>query len=227
MINWLNHFWDLVFPRTCVTCQNNLLKNEKEVCLDCLTDLAFLHDYKYPKDNKIYYQIAGLVPIKGGFSGFRFDKGGKLQVLLHQLKYNQKPQIGVILGEFWANQIENCPFPKNSILVPIPLHKEKLKKRGYNQASYIAKGLANTWNLSINEKDFTRIQYTESQTFKSKEERHKNVENIFDLLNPIHQPVILVDDVITTGSTLVSACKKLEEKGVTEIYVFTIASANY
>lgn len=227
MMNWFNDFWDLVFPRICITCQNNLLKNENEVCLSCLTDLAFLNDYKFPNDNKIYYQIAGLAPIKGAFSGFRFDKGGKLQVLLHQLKYNQKPQIGIILGEFLATQIGECPFPKNSVLVPIPLHPQKLKKRGYNQATYIAKGLANSWNLSINEKDFVRTQYTESQTFKTKDERQKNVENIFDLLNPIHQTVILVDDVITTGSTLISACKKLNEKEVQEIYVLTIAAASY
>ncbi|GIV43043.1 MAG: amidophosphoribosyltransferase [Bacteroidia bacterium] len=225
-MNWLYHFLDLIFPRTCITCQNPLLKAEKEVCLNCLNDLAFLYDFQNLKDNKTYYQIAGLVPIQGAFSGFHFDKGGKLQAILHQLKYNHKPELGTILGEFLATQLEKCPFPPHTIIIPIPLHKDKLKKRGYNQTLYIAKGLANIWNLSINEKDFIRTKYTETQTFKSKEERQKNVENIFDLVNPIHCPVLVVDDVITTGSTLVSACKKLQEKGVPEIYVLTIASAS-
>lgn len=227
MLQWFNFFLDLIYPKTCLTCQQKLLKDEKEVCLNCLNDLAILQDYKRIKDNKVYYQIAGLVPIQGAFSGFRFDKGGKLQKLLHHLKYHHKSQIGIVLGEFLAFQIGKCPFPEDAVLVPIPLHPKKLKKRGYNQSAFIAKGLSNTWKLPINEQDFIRTEYTETQTFKSREERQQNVKNVFELLKPISHPVILVDDVITTGSTLISASKKLYEKGVNTIYVITIGAANY
>lgn len=225
-MNLLNYLLDLIFPRTCVACHQNLLKNEKEVCLNCLTDLAFLRDFHEIKNNKVYYQIAGIVPIQGAFAVFHFDKGGKLQTLLHQLKYHNKPQIGMVLGEFLATQIGKCPFPAHSVLLPIPLHPQKLKKRGYNQSWLIAKGLANIWNLPIEEKSFVRTKFTETQTAKTKQERQKNVENIFDLLTPLDFPVIVVDDVITTGSTIISACKTLKEKGIKEIYVMTIATAH-
>lgn len=225
-MNPLNYLLDLIFPRTCITCQQSLLKNEKEVCLNCLIDLAFLKDFHEIKNNKTYYKIAGIVPIQGAFAGFHFDKGGKLQTLLHQLKYHHKPQIGVLLGEFLATQIGKCPFPEHSVLLPIPLHPQKLKKRGYNQTLFIAKGLANIWNLKIEEKSFIRTKFTETQTFKTKQERQKNVENIFDLLIPLDFPVIVLDDVITTGSTIISACKTLKEKGVKEIYVMTVAMAH-
>ncbi len=226
MFRWIDAFVNLIFPRVCLTCKSDLLKNEKHVCLSCLNDLAFLYEYKNFTDNQTYYQIAGFVPIKGAFVGFRFDKGGKLQTLLHNLKYNKKPEIGIILGEFLAHRIEVSPFPPDSVILPVPLHKKKLKKRGYNQTAMIAKGIANIWNLKVNQKIFIRTKFTETQTKKSKEERQKNVENVFDLLEPIQNPVIVVDDVITTGSTLVSACKTLEAKGIKDIYVLTLASAD-
>jgi|YNPMSStandDraft_2_1061718.scaffolds.fasta_scaffold13757_2 ComF family protein len=226
MFTWFQSFIDLIFPNTCLTCHQNLLKNEKYVCLSCLYDLAFLYDYKNPNNNKIYYQIVGFVPIQGAFAGFRFDKGGKLQTLLHHLKYYRNPDLGVILGEFLSKQIPN-PFSKHATLIPIPLHQKKLKKRGYNQAQKIAEGIAKNWHLPINSTDFVRTVYTETQTFKTKHERQQNVENIFQVVKPIHSPIILVDDVITTGSTLVSACKTLYENGTKEIYVITVAAADY
>ncbi len=225
-MSWFHAFVDLILPRTCISCTTKLLKNEKYVCLNCLTDLAFLHDYKQLKDNKIYYQIAGLVPIQGAFAGFRFDKGGKLQKLIHHLKYYQKPQIGIILGEYLASRIDN-PFPKNSILIPIPLHRQKLKKRGYNQAAKIAQGLSNIWKIELFEQGLVRTKFTETQTFKSKVERQKNVENIFEVTQTIKRPIVLVDDVITTGATLISASRTLKNHNIKDIYIVTLAAANY
>lgn len=225
MFNWFLHFFDLIFPKICITCQNSLLKNEQLICMNCLSDLSFLYDYQHLKDNKTYYQIAGYVPIQGAFSAFQFDKGGKLQEIIHHLKYKNQPYLGTLVGEFLAKQINQCPFPSNAVLLPIPLHAKKLKKRGYNQTSMIAKGIAKVWNLPINENDFIRIKFTETQTAKTKEERQKNVENIFQLLNTIQNPVVLIDDVVTTGSTLISACKTLYQNGVNDIYVVTLATA--
>lgn len=197
---------------------------EKNVCLNCLSDLHIRFDYQDITKNNVYLKIASFVPLKGAIGAYSFERYDKIQLLLHALKYKNKPQIGVEVAKYFASQLPLCPFPEGSILIPIPLHPKKYKRRGYNQAEQIAKGLAEIWHFPIENQAFVRKRYTETQTAKSRDERFESMKEVFHLNKSVNKPIVLVDDVLTTGATLSAACQTLLHAGEKEIYVFVLAA---
>ena len=149
------------------------------------------------------------------FAFLIFKKEGIVQKLLHELKYSNNPEIGVLLGRMYGSKLRQDGVTFDAVLA-IPLHKSKQKLRGYNQSEEFAKGLAEGLNIPLNTSVLKRKEFTETQTKKSKYERWENVSEIFEVKNPEaiqHKHILLVDDVITTGATLeacVHALKKVE-----------------
>lgn len=142
-----------------------------------------------------------------------FTKEGSLQPIIHELKYRNRPDLGVFLGEILGSKLKNSDFCNNiDILTPIPIHPKRAKERGYNQAAEIIKGIIKHIPLPFDEQNLKRIANNPSQTGLNKMERWENVEDIFDIEDYFlfeNKHLLLVDDVITTGATLESCAKKI------------------
>ena len=169
------------------------------------------------------------VPVKAASAFFYFQKGGKVQHLLHQLKYKKKTEVGFKLGELYGSELKNeFDFQHCDVIIPVPLHWKKQKQRGYNQCDFFADGLSASMEIAVQRSTLFRNSMNESQTRKNRFQRWENVDRIFSVRNPSsvkNKNVLLVDDVMTTGSTLESCTTELLNAGVESICMATIAVA--
>ncbi len=171
----------------------------------------------------------GRVPFKMASSLLHFYKGGKTQELLHQLKYKDQPELGVYLGNLAAQYYQKVGFFEQvDVLIPIPLHPEKLAKRGYNQAEQLAIGISSATKLPVYSEAIRRVTATSTQTKKSRFERWLNVESVFEVAQSDqleNKHLLLVDDVLTTGATLEACAVKLLAVNGVNLSMFTLAHA--
>ncbi|POY39262.1 ComF family protein [Solitalea longa] len=225
---YFNDFLSLVFPELCQACGNNLFKGEESICIYCQQHLPYTN-FHLDIENPVAKQFWGKAKIAGASACFHFRKGGKVQNLLHQLKYKGRQEVGIKIGKIYGYQLlYSSPFNKATVIIPVPLHKQKLKSRGFNQAECFANGLSETMKVPVNTSALCRAQSNETQTKKTRYQRHLNVEQIFKLNNAqdlIGQHILLVDDVVTTGSTLLSCIECLHTVQDIQISVATIAYA--
>jgi ComF family protein len=171
----------------------------------------------------------GRARIESGAAMYYFNKGNRVQLLIHQLKYKDRKDIGVILGEKYGVYLKNSPFFNTvELILPVPLHKKKRMQRGYNQSEEFAKGLGRTMNLPVDPYALYRNKATETQTRKSRFRRWQNVAEMFSVTNPSilqNKHVLLVDDVITTGATLEACIQSLSAIQGIRISVAAIAAS--
>lgn len=222
----LNDFISLFFPNYCQACYQPLARGENLICLKCITDLPRT-DYHMFYDNPVRLKLQNLNKLRLAISFVKFVKGGKIQRLLHKLKYERQPEIGQILGFWYGNELKSALVWDADIIIPVPLHPAKLRKRGYNQSAHFAIGLSRALQIPWNDQALIRTARSETQTRKSKADRWMNVSGIFqvkkpELIRDLH--VLLVDDVITTGSTI-EACATEIEKHCKTLSIATIATA--
>ncbi len=201
---WLSLF----YPRCCVVCDNKLLLSEKSVCLACIYKLPRTNDFRYP-GNQAETLLAGRFPFERVATFCVFSKQGILQPMIHQLKYNQKREIGVLLGKLYGQDLVGSDFVRGvDFIVPVPLHPKKLRSRGYNQSEMFACGLSQSLGIPVSTDNLIRVVNNPTQTKRTRMQRWENVKDIFSVLNAdlyAEKHILLVDDVITTGSTL-EAC---------------------
>ena len=220
-------FVDLLFPRCCEACEKSLVGSERIICTECRVTLTRMHSDSALKLS-LQSKFMGYKEVKGIEAFLIFTKKGKVQTLLHALKYKAKPEVGVLLGKMMAQEMPSDTFPKADLLISVPLHKKRLKERGYNQSDAFAEGLSDIMSIPWSGSLLTRIRYTKSQTGKTKMERRDNVKGIFEVSDTQRiqgKSVILVDDVLTTGATLESCIETLIDSGCGDIYIMTIAAA--
>lgn len=223
----LNDFLALFYPRNCIACGNSLYKHEDEVCNDCYLNMPKLPllSAKNPVE-QIFY---GRVQLVCAYSFYIFQKKGRVQKLLHAIKYKGNKELAVLLGKWFANDLLQHELIKNAdYIIPVPLHDKKKKMRGYNQSEEFAKGIAQVLDVPCTNTFLLRREFTTTQTKKSKYERWENVEDVFELsqtheLSEKH--IILVDDVITTGATIEACCRILNTIDGIKISVLSIAFA--
>lgn len=221
-------FIDLMFPNLCVVCGINLQNKEHQLCLSCLHDIPKTN-YHLIVDNPVEKRFWGKVPIYRATSYFFFQKGSSFQKLLHILKYQGNKEIGELMGKYAAIDLMESPdFTSIDLIIPVPLHPQKLKSRGYNQSEWIGKGISLILNKPQDTSTLLRVRENTSQTKKSVFERFENTEGIFELsdrnvLEGKH--VLLIDDVLTTGSTLEACVRALLETNGIKISIFTLAVA--
>lgn len=226
--SYLADFVALLFPELCMACGAGLTAGEKLICTECLFNLPYTNFHQQP-DNIVAQQFWGKIKLEAAYALFYFAKGGKVQNLVHSLKYKGIKQVGNRLGELAGAQlVKNEIFKTVDAVIPVPLHKKRLKQRGYNQAERFAQGIAGQLNVEVDTDSLTRPAATETQTHKSRFERFDNMQEVFVVQQPgrlKNKHILLVDDVITTGSTL-EACgiKLLEIEGV-KLSIATIAYA--
>lgn len=198
----------LFYPDICLVCSIELLEKEEWVCLSCLYELPKTGNFRN-KGNLAETLMAGRIPFHRIASYCMYTKGGKLPNLIHHLKYYGKKEIGIKLGRLFGHDLVNSEFLKPiELIVPVPLHPKKEKARGYNQAEMIAEGLSQATSLPVSIGNLKRIISNPTQTKRTKTQRWENVKGIFEV-EDTHlfegKHLLLVDDVITTGSTI-EAC---------------------
>lgn len=224
MKDFLHDIASLVYPRTCSGCQENLFKHEQHICNQCYVSLPKTN-YHLLKENpvqKIFYGRAD-VALAGSF--LFFEKKGNVQKMLHALKYRGKPEVATILGNWYAQDIKEH-YKDYDYIIPVPLHKKRLQKRGYNQSEYFANGLSQHLNIPVLTDVLIKTKFTETQTYKTREERVENTLTSFQVKNPeiiSEKKVLLVDDVITTGATTEACIIQLQKSAKTKVSVASIA----
>ncbi|MEN9522484.1 MAG: hypothetical protein RL065_861 [Bacteroidota bacterium] len=222
----LSSVFELFFPNPCLGCGKPLRSNTEVLCLICDSKIIVTPFHLHPT-NYITEKFIGRAKIHFGTAMTLFAKHGIMQHLLHQLKYKNKKEIGIYLGEKYGKIlfIQN-EYSKVDCIVPVPLHDKKKEKRGYNQSEYFAIGLSNMLKKPVLSSGLVRLNLKDSQTKKRRLDRWKNVESDFDCLNETeleNKHVLLVDDVLTTGATLDSCITILNQiKGV-KVSIATIA----
>lgn len=225
----LSGLLDLFYPNLCLACSANLVDREEFLCVFCRHKLP-LTNYHLLPENPFTERFWGRLPLKAGASLYHFTKGGRVQQLIHQLKYHHQPEVGYQLGLIHGRQIKDGPqFAGLDLIVPVPLHPRRQHQRGYNQSDHYARGLAEAIGIEWSARLLQKNAHTATQTRKSRLERFDNVGEVFHLPRPdalSGKHLLLVDDVITTGATL-EACGQvlLRAEGV-QLSMATIAFAN-
>jgi ComF family protein len=226
----LNDFLSLIFPKVCYACGKSLFKNEDCICTYCHYHLPKTNFHLDPH-NPVAKLFWGRTTIYSASSLYLFSKGSKVQHLIHQLKYKGKKEIGVSLGKYYGKDLKTSPlFSSANIVIPVPLHMKKLKKRGYNQSEAFALGLAESLEVENGSDLLIRTHASQTQTKKSRFARWKNVEEIFQVVASEKlqgKHVLLVDDVVTTGSTLEACANRILEVADIKVSVATIATTLY
>ena len=221
----LNELSNLFFPNCCPVCGTGLLPSEEGVCLQCLHMLPKTNNFTEP-DNFAETLLAGRFPFERAATFCAYSKQGVLQPLIHQLKYNNKKEIGILLGKLFGKDLLGSEFIKLiEFIVPVPLHPKKQKQRGYNQAETIADGLSETTSIPVSSGNLVRSIFNPTQTKRTKTQRWENVKGIFDVLHPTMyagKHVLLVDDIITTGSTLEACAYALLKSPGVKISIATL-----
>lgn len=225
----LKDFLNLFFPDCCYSCQGVLFENEDKICTACRANLPFTNFHKQnPSDNPITQKFFGKIPIHYGLAFLQFTKSGKVQRILHQIKYQNQPELAFMLGVWYGYELSKHQILDFDYILPVPLHLQKLKIRGYNQSDYFAEGLSQHLKVPWTNKMLIRNTATSSQTKKSRLERWKNVEKVFTISHTEqikNKSVLLVDDVVTTGATLEACARALLEAEGQKISVAAIALA--
>lgn len=205
---YITDFIKLFFPVLCQSCGKNLIQQENLICTECLY-LIPKTNFQHINENPVSKVFWGRTKLENACAFYFFVKGGILQKLLHKLKYKGMKEIGFELGKQMGAVLKQTEaYQTVDMIVPVPLHKNRQKKRGYNQSEWIGKGLSVFLDANTDIDNLVRIVETETQTKKSRFERWENVENIFSVNRPgafKNKHILLVDDVITTGATL-EAC---------------------
>jgi len=226
--NLFTYLFDLFYPDLCIVCNENLLKNEHHICLTCLHGIPKTN-FHLITENPIEKRFWGKVNVYRGTAFFFFQKGSPFQKLLHVLKYKGNKEIGELLGKYAASDLLDSPeFSSVDVIIPVPLHPRRFAKRGYNQSEWIGKGLSDILRKPMDTITLRRVKENTTQTKKTVFERYENTEGIFELTDKDSlkgKHILLVDDVLTTGSTLEACVQALLETAEIKISIFTLAVA--
>ena len=199
---------------------------EKSICPDCMINLPYTNDQ--PQQNYLANQLRALQPIDGVYALCYFNRGNLMEHFIHHLKYRKRTDIGEHLGQRLGRKIQQYTFEYDYI-IPVPLHPKKELKRGFNQSYCIARGVSNRARIPICKDLLIRKKYTATQTKKSRIQRFENMKNAFEVMNRAEiegKQIILVDDVITTGSTAITCAEVLLNAGAANVFIAAIAKAD-
>ncbi|MCX6334046.1 MAG: ComF family protein [Bacteroidia bacterium] len=215
-MSYLYDLWDdvisLLFPRLCYACGNHLLRNENLICTECYV-LIPRTNYHLEEDNPVARLFWGRCKIERASAFSFYNKDSRIRKLIHNLKYKGIKEIGFELGMIYGRTLSGTYFLKGiDMIIPVPLHPTKKRIRGFNQSDLISDGLSEATGLPVRLDILKRKTISQTQTKKSRYDRWENVEGIFcvsDNGELTGKHVLLVDDVITTGSTIESCVVEL------------------
>lgn len=207
--SFLTRLLDFVSPRLCCICGERLAVSEDELCGVCNMRLPRTMFHLHAYDNPLAKLFWGRINIEKAVSLFYYEPGSMVSRLIYALKYFDHPDIGVVMGRLFGDELLKSGFFNDiDVIVPVPLAKKRLRQRGYNQSDEIAAGLGEASGVAVDKKAVSRLVFTDTQTNLNFIERQVNVEDAFaagetaELYKGKH--ILLVDDIVTTGATLVA-----------------------
>lgn len=209
--DWLRDLRALLFPARCAVCGEPLARGEQLVCTFCRTT-APLTGYWREADNPVVERCRDLLPVHRASAFLFFVRGSGWRRLIHGFKYRGQWRVARAMGAWYGRCLkESGLYDDVRTVVPVPLHLRKRCRRGYNQAEYIAEGIASALGARVDRHSVRRCRNTASQTLKPRRERAANVEGAFRVVRPDHLTghVLLVDDVMTTGNTLLACAEAM------------------
>lgn len=229
LINCRNALLQLFYPSVCAGCGGELMQHTMPVCWGCSLQLPRT-EFAGFSDNPIERIFYGRLAVAAAHSELFFSKNEIVQHLLHQLKYKGNQSIGVYLGCMMADTLfQSNRFSKIDVVLPVPLHSKKIKKRGYNQAAVVAKAIAEKWGIPCVENCLVKKEFTHTQTRKSRIERWDNVASSFSIEHPEkikNKRILLIDDVITTGATTEACGAAILNVQGTSLFIASLAYAS-
>lgn len=207
--SWLSALFSLIFPRVCAVCGTGINEGETIICTTCRWDMP-LTDYWSVCDNFVVERLAARFPFVQASALMFFKHDSQYRRLIHRMKYGSRPDIGFMLGEIYGSLLSKSALYKDvEVVVPVPLHYSKLMRRGYNQSEQFARGIAHAMGIDLEIGSLRRIRRTRTQAhLRGNDERALNVHGAFAVTKSSKlegRHILLVDDVLTTGSTL-EAC---------------------
>ncbi len=220
-----NNILNFVLPNSCISCQTSIGAEEKYLCPKCFGGLE-----PYRESHPWQEERISDGTIDNSLSAFWFREGQPIQPLLHAMKYSKMRGVGVMLGNELGKIIASIDDERFSYVLPVPLHKAKYRDRTYNQSEYIAKGVSQILNAETINDGVIRTRFTGTQTKLSKSERKENVSGAFEV-NPKHaekicgRNILLIDDVITTGATILECASALKKASAGKVWICSAAYA--
>jgi ComF family protein len=204
----LKNIVNLFFPPVCAGCHSLLVSNENVICTVCRHNIP-ITNHHLNQENEAFKKFYGRIAVEHASALLYFHKKGIVQELIHNLKYKGHEEIGTVLGEWYAEDLKNLDIIQSvDTIIPVPLHKRKLRERGYNQVTNFGLALSNRLNISYNPTLLVRNVYSKTQSKKNLLNRSEGIDTIFDVTyseKDHNKHFLLIDDVMTTGSTL-EAC---------------------
>jgi ComF family protein len=224
----LSDFMALFYPVLCAACERDLRRGESVICTRCRYLLPRT-GYDIRTGHPMEKLFIGNTKVQAATALFHFKKGGGVQRMMHGLKYDGRKDVGFTTGKMLAERWKQFPCEWHpELIVPVPLHPRRQKKRGYNQAEAICIGFSAELNIEHCPDGLIRSVESDSQTLKHRYERHTSMEGIFIVNRPekmAGKKVLLVDDVVTTGATLIACAEALTQVQGATVMVGAIAVA--
>lgn len=226
MTNWWTRIVDFIAPRSCVICGRRLSPTERSLCSVCVLHLYRTTFQFTPEDNEMAQLFWGLLPVERTAALIYYEPRSETAALIYKLKYGHRPDIGEDLGRIMAEEMKPAGFLDGiDILLPIPLSKKRYWQRGYNQSEMLARGMSEVTGLPVITKAVRRTNFRQSQTSLTRKERQENVEGTFVLRHPEfleNKHVLLIDDICTTGATLLACSEAIRSVKGIRISILTL-----
>lgn len=223
----ITYFIDFFLPRFCPGCNKKLSPNEKPVCEECVSSLLITDEEKLSSEYE--KNFGSLNFVDNYYAAYIFEIDKTLQHIIHALKYKKQFGLGIFLGQLLGEKIELLGWHIDLIL-PIPIHRLKKVVRGFNQSDFLAKGLTKSLKIPNSPSIVKRTRHTESQTRLNMKERAKNVADAFKVRKPekiLGKNILLVDDVCTTGATILECAKMLKSAGAVKVFACTVGTTSF
>ena len=229
LITTFKEILDFFMPRICAACGQRLAVGEHVLCGMCNFDLPRTNHYLKPYDNELAQLFWIQIPVERAASLFYYKPQTQTSHIIYKLKYFDHPEVGVEMGRFAAEEfMQNDFFEGVDCIVPVPLTKSRKRERGYNQSEMIARGVSKVTGIPVVTDAVRRTTFKESQTKKDRWERMDNVGSVFEVAsskNVAGKHVLVIDDVITTGATIVGCAETLVKAGAKKISVMSLGYA--
>ncbi|AWA29340.1 amidophosphoribosyltransferase [Flavobacterium magnum] len=220
---------DLFFPKICCGCKEVLLQHENVICTWCRHEIPLTEFYRNP-DNEAAKKFYGRLPVEHASAFMYFNKKGIVQEIIHSLKYRGHEEIGTVIGKWYAEDLKSIALDQTiDCIIPVPLHKKRLRQRGFNQVTAFGKALSETLQVHYDPGLLLRKIYSETQSRKNRQQRAYGSETIFDVVftDEHHgKHFLLIDDVLTTGATLESCGKAILKIPGAKLSVVTMAMSH-